>query len=65
MFVFDVSPDGDDGGHWDLVKEGAVYINIKFNRAIADGGMEIVVYGEFDNLVTIDRNRNPYTDYKA
>ena len=65
LFAFDLSPDEDDGGHWDLVRDGAVYINMKFQDAVLAGGIELIVYGEFDNLVTVDRNRNPYTDYKV
>lgn len=65
LFAFDLSPDEDDGGHWDLVKEGATCINMKFGAAVPAGGIEVIAYGEFDNLLTIDRNRNPYTDYKA
>lgn len=65
LFAFDLSPDEDDGGHWDLVRDGAIYINMKFQDAVLAGGIELIAYGEFDNLVTVDRNRNPYTDYKV
>jgi hypothetical protein len=65
MFAFDLSPDEDDGGHWDLAKDGAVYINMLFSENVPAGGIELIAYAEFDNLITIDRNRNPYTDYKA
>lgn len=66
LFAFDLSPDEDDGNHWDLVREGATSVNIHFGAAIADaGGIEVIVYAEFDGLVTIDHNRNIFTDYKA
>ena len=65
LFAFDLSPDEDDGGHWDLVKDGATYAHIKFANAVPGHGVELIVYAEFDNLITVDRNRNPYTDYKV
>ncbi len=66
IFAFDLSPDEDDGGdHWDLVKEGATTVNIHFANAIPAGGIEVLVYGEFDNLLTIDHTRNSYIDNKA
>ena len=65
LFAFDLSPDEEDGSHWDLVKDGTTSINMQFVNAIVGGGIEIIVYAEFDSLITMDRNRNVYTDYKA
>ncbi len=65
LFAFDLSPDEDDGGdHWDLVKEGETIVNIHFSAATAEA-LEVVVYAEFDNLLTIDHTRNTYIDIKA
>ena len=66
LFAFDLSPDEDDGNHWDLIKQGETSINIQFAPlAIGQSGAEIVIYAEFDNLITIDKFRNTFTDYKA
>ncbi len=65
LFAFDLSPDQDDGNHWDLVKDGSTIINITFGQAVPAGGIEIIVYGEFDNLITIDRNRHAFIDYRV
>jgi ribonucleoside-diphosphate reductase beta chain len=66
IFAFDLSPDEDDGSdHWDLVKEGATTINIHFANPIPAGGVEVIVYGEFDNLLTINHTRNSFIDNKA
>ena len=65
LFAFDLSPDHDDGNHWDLVKDGSTIINIKFAQVVPAGGIEVVVYGEFDNLLTIDQNRHAFIDYRA
>ena len=63
LFVFDLSPDEQDGSHWDLIKDGSVTVEAEFNEDIPDTGVEMIVYGEFDNLMTIDRSRNVYFDY--
>ena len=34
LIAFDLSPDEDDGGHWDLIKDGATYINMNFGQAV-------------------------------
>ena len=65
LFAFDLSPDHDDGNHWDLVRDGSTTINIRFGAAVPAGGIEVVVYAEFDNLITIDQNRHTFIDYKA
>ena len=65
LFAFDLSSDEDDGEHWDLAKDGAVYINMRFAQNVPNGGIEVIAYAEFDNLITVDRNRNAYTDYKV
>ena len=63
LFVFDLTPDEQDGGHWELIKEGAVSVDAEFGVDVPEPGIEMIVYAEFDNLVTIDRNRNVYFDY--
>ena len=66
LFAFDLSPDEDDGNHWDLIKDGATTINIQFAaQGIGQHGAEIIIYAEFDNLITIDKFRNTFTDYKS
>ena len=65
LFAFDLSPDEDDGGHWDLAKDGAVYINMRFADVVPAGGIELIAYAEFDSLITIDKHRNAYTDYRV
>lgn len=63
IFAFDLTPDEDDNGHWDLVSEGTTSIEINFSEALPESGVEIIVYAEFDNLVMIDKNRNIFFDY--
>ncbi len=66
FFGFDLSPDHDpDGGHWDLVREGTVSLDMRFSQAIADPGIEIIIYSEYENMVEFDRLRNVSYDYMA
>ena len=66
LFAFDLSPDEDDGNHWDLIRQGATSVDIQFAaNAVGNSGAEVIIYAEFDNLITIDKFRNTFTDYKA
>lgn len=65
FFGFDLTPDEDDSGHWDLIKEGATSIEISFSEKIPDSGIEVIIYSEFDNLIMIDKNRHVFNDYTA
>ena len=65
LFVFDLSPDEQDGSHWELLREGSTSIDMQFGVDVPVGGIEMIVYAEFDNLVSIDRNRNIFFDYSV
>ena len=66
FFGFDLTPDQDCGDHWELVKEGTLSLHMEFETPIAQpGGIEVLLYMEYDNLLTIDKNRVPSTDYTA
>jgi hypothetical protein len=66
FFAFDLSPDHDpEGGHWDLVREGSVSLNITFSVAIPAPGIEIVIYSEYENMIEFDRLRSVTYDYSA
>lgn len=34
IFTFDLTPDEDDNGHWDLIKQGTTSIDIKFSEEL-------------------------------
>ena len=65
LYGFNMSPTEDDVADWELVKNGATSVRIHFSKPIPDGGVEVIVYAEFDGLITIDQYRNTFTDYKA
>ena len=63
LYAFDLTPDNSDSSALQLLKDGSVNIEMRFNAALANDGAELIVYGEFDNLITIDWNRNIFFDY--
>ena len=66
FFVFNLTPDHSDDGTLQLIQEGTVSIDLKFKTPITETqGVELIVYGEFDNLITIDWNRNVFFDYSV
>jgi len=60
---FDMTPDSDDGQHWEKLKEGSFSVHLEFANQIPDPGIEVIVYTEYDSLITIDRHRMPSADY--
>lgn len=67
VFLFDLSPDNVDVGAMQLIREGELSLYMQLRDPLSatqyPQGVEIVIYGEFDNLVSIDRNRTPFFDY--
>ena len=63
-FVYDLSADDTvDSANWELLRSGTVSIFLEFSEAIAVNGLRVLILGEFDNLINIDRNRNIFYDY--
>lgn len=66
ILAWDLTADADaDSGVFQLVKDGNLFINITFAVDIPAGGCELIVVSEFENIIQIDRNRQPYMDYSA
>ena len=65
LYAFDFTPENSDSSHFNLIKDGSVNIQIRFKKVIPAGGVKMICYAEFDNMITIDRFRNVYFDYSA
>ena len=63
LFCFDLSQDDADSTNWELIREGTTIVHCTFAEAIKDPGVEMVVFGEFDNVAMLDRHRTIYYDY--
>ena len=55
LYPFDLSPDLDEQGHFNLAKQGTVRVEFKFEAALPNT-MTVVAYAEFENVIEIDRN---------
>ena len=65
FYAFDLSPDGSVGaetGVLSLVKRGTVKIDVKFSEALSEA-LHLIVFAQFDNVISIDKFRNVTTDY--
>jgi hypothetical protein len=62
LYAFDLTPDLAEEGHFNLVKEGSVRLDLKFTAALANT-INVIAYAEFENVIEIDRNRNVIFDY--
>lgn len=65
LFAFDLSPDnsiGAENGTLSLVKRGVIRMSVKFSKTLTTP-VKVVVFGQFDNLITVDRDRAVVLDY--
>lgn len=65
VFAFNLMPDGCDESHLQLVKEGSTHLDIELNKPAPSGGIEVIIYAEFENVLSFDKFRNIYYDYNA
>ena len=62
IYSFDLSPSLLDGDQFELVKSGALRLELKFSQALPEPVM-VIVYGEMDSMIEIDRSRQVLTDF--
>ena len=62
FFGFDLTPDACDGGCFHLVRKGNLRIKIPFASALTQT-VNVIVYGEFEAVLEIDKGRNVIYDY--
>ncbi|XP_064612526.1 uncharacterized protein F54H12.2-like [Liolophura sinensis] len=62
LFAFDLSPELNDGDHFDLIKKGNIRLEMRFSVPLPST-VNVIVYAEFDNIVHIDKSRNVLFDY--
>lgn len=64
LFGFDLTSDLSHGEHFHLLKTGSLRLEMNFKRALPST-INIIIYGEFQNILEIDRARNVIVDYSA
>ena len=63
LYAFDLTPDLAEGGHFNLLRQGNVRLELKFGAALVET-VNVIVYAEFENIIEIDKQRNIIFDYK-
>lgn len=62
LFVFDLSPSLLDGDQFEMIRSGALSLEVKFSAALA-AAVQVLVYAELDSVLEIDRSRQILTDF--
>ena len=60
FYVFDLNPDLNTGGHFNLLKQGTSGSTLRLH-----GRGDIVVYAEFEHMIEIDKNRSVLFDFTS
>lgn len=64
FFVIPLTSTLDDSCGFELLRSGTTSIRASFNIPIPQGGIEMIVLGEFDQMIMIDYNRHIVSDSK-
>ena len=63
LFAFDLGgPLGGEAGSLSLLRRGAIRLEVRFASETTKQ-YKIIVFGQFDNLISIDKDRNVFLDY--
>lgn len=67
FFVVPLTSTLDDNCGFELIRNGSTNVRLSFNAdsPVPDGGLELIILAEFDQLLTIDFNRRVVTDISA
>nr|CAD2197408.1 unnamed protein product [Meloidogyne enterolobii] len=62
FFVIPLTSTLDDSCGFELLRSGTTSIRLEFNSLIPSGGVEMIILGEFDQMLMIDYNRHIVSD---
>jgi hypothetical protein len=62
FFVIPMTSTLEDTAGMELIRSGTTLIKCTFNQPIVAGGMEMLVLGEFDSILSINADRVLSTD---
>ncbi|CAI4220812.1 unnamed protein product [Auanema sp. JU1783] len=62
FFVFDISPTVHSSDLFDVIRQGNVALKLEFSQRVHNDGIYVIVYAEYDSILSIDQNRTPYLD---
>lgn len=64
LYCFDLSPDQNGGDHFNMRRNGALNLEIIFEKAL-ESALTVIVYTQFQNLVEVTASRDILFDYAA
>lgn len=64
IYVFDLTPDLYSDESFNLIRQGSVRIDVKFRNAL-ENTVSLLVYGEFENIIQISRDRSVVFDFAS
>lgn len=62
LYAFDLTPDMSQEGHYNLIKQGSLRVDMKFSEPLPNT-VTVIAYAEFENLIEVDRSRNIVFDF--
>nr|CAD2145760.1 unnamed protein product [Meloidogyne enterolobii]CAD2157232.1 unnamed protein product [Meloidogyne enterolobii]CAD2171327.1 unnamed protein product [Meloidogyne enterolobii]CAD2184714.1 unnamed protein product [Meloidogyne enterolobii]CAD2202404.1 unnamed protein product [Meloidogyne enterolobii] len=62
FFVIPLTSTLDDSCGFELLRSGTTSVRLEFNSPIPTGGVEMIIMGEFDQMLMIDYNRHIVSD---
>lgn len=65
ILVFNLTTNLEDEKCFELIRQGTTSLHARFSQAIPAGGVNMLIYAEFDQLMMIDKNRTVTTDLTA
>jgi len=65
FFSVNLTSTHDDSSDLELIKAGSTSLHLKFNSPIKDNGIEVIIYGDWDSVLSIDASRSVLVDGKS
>lgn len=62
FYVFKLSPTATTDGVMDMMRQSNLSVRLEFSEKIPAGGVYAIILGEFDTLISFDKERNVYFD---
>lgn len=62
LFAYDLSPDLSEEGYFNLIKEGSIRVELKFQDALPNT-INVIAYAEFESVIEINREKQVLIDY--
>ena len=59
LYGFNLTPDENDGGHFQLLREGKLSLDVKLSEATTES-VTMICYLVYDSIMEIDRHGNVY-----